>query len=77
MSFKRLDPDDFVVSAQSITATCWTGNVTALTQFFTQSNQVSSISGKYYTTVFNTSSAGDNREAQFQIAYGMKMEEEH
>ena len=70
MSFKRLDPDDFVVSAQSITATCWTGNVTALTQFFTQSNQVSSISGKYYTTVFNTSSAGDNREAQFQIAYG-------
>ena len=70
MSFKRLDPDDFVVSAQSITATCWTGNVTALTTFFTQSNQVSSISGKYYTTVFNTSSAGDNREAQFQIAYG-------
>jgi len=70
MSFKRLDPDDFVVSAQSITATCWTGNVTALTTFFTQSNQVSSISGKYYMTVFNTSSAGDNREAQFQIAYG-------
>jgi len=70
MSFKRLDPDDFVVSAQSITATCWTGNVTALTQFFTQSNQVSSISGKYYMTVFNTSSTGNNREAQFQIAYG-------
>ena len=70
MSFKRLDPDDFVVSAQSITATCWTGNVTALTTFYTQSNQVSSVSGKYYTTVFNTSSAGDNREAQFQIAFG-------
>ena len=54
MGFKRLDPDDFVVSAQSITSTCWSGNATALTTFFTQSNQVASISGKYYTNVFNT-----------------------
>ena len=53
MGFKRLDPDDFVVSAQSITSTCWSGNATTLTTFFTQSNQVASISGKYYTNVFN------------------------
>lgn len=26
MSFKRLEADDFVVSAQAQTATCWTGN---------------------------------------------------
>ena len=26
MGFKRLDPEDFVVSAQAITATCWSGN---------------------------------------------------
>jgi hypothetical protein len=43
MGFKRLDPDDFVVSAQSITSTCWSGNATALTTFFTQSNQVASL----------------------------------
>ena len=70
MSYKRLDPDDFVVSAQSITATCWTGNVVNLTTFFTSSNQVSSISGRYYTNVFNADSGSANRETQFQIAYG-------
>ena len=70
MGYKRLDPDDFVVSAQSITATCWTGNVVNLTTFFTSSNQVSSISGRYYTNVFNADSGSANRETQFQIAYG-------
>ena len=70
MGFKRLEADDFVVSAQSITATCWTGNVTALTTFYTQSNQVSSVSGKYYTTVYQTSSDLDTAAVQFQIAYG-------
>ena len=70
MSYKRLDPDDFVVSAQSITATCWTGNEVNLTTFFTSSNQVSSISGRYYTNVFNADSGSANRETQFQIAYG-------
>lgn len=72
MGYKRLDPDDFVVSAQSITATCWTGNVVNLTTFFTSSNQVSSISGKYYTNIFNADSGSANRESQFQIAYGNK-----
>ena len=72
MGYKRLDPDDFVVSAQSITATCWTGNVVNLSTFFTSSNQVSSISGKYYTNVFNADSGSANRESQFQIAYGNK-----
>ena len=72
MGYKRLDPDDFVVSAQSITATCWTGNVVNLSTFFTSSNQVSSISGKYYTNVFNADSGSANRESQFQIAFGNK-----
>tara|TARA_B100002019_G_scaffold30229_1_gene24195 strand:+ start:10780 stop:11814 length:1035 start_codon:yes stop_codon:yes gene_type:complete len=70
MGFKRLDPDDFVVSAQSITSTCWSGNATTLTTFFTQSNQVASISGKYYTNVFNADSGSADRASQFQIAYG-------
>ena len=72
MGYKRLDPDDFVVSAQAITSTCWTGNVVNLTTFFTSSNQVSSISGKYYTNVFNADSGSADRESQFQIAYGNK-----
>jgi hypothetical protein len=69
MGFKRLEADDFVVSAQAQTSTVWSGNSPTLTTFFTQSNQVQSVSGKYYTVVYNAES-GSSREAQFEIAYG-------
>ena len=70
MGFKRLEADDFVVSAQAQTATCWTNNSPALTTFFTQSNQVNGASGKYYTTVFNLTPTSPESRAQFEIAYG-------
>ena len=72
MGFKRLEADDFVVSAQAQTQTCWTGNEPALTvdSMFTQSNQINGQSGVYYATVFNTQSGAPNFEAQFEIAYG-------
>tara|TARA_R110001632_G_scaffold155921_1_gene274218 strand:+ start:509 stop:1540 length:1032 start_codon:yes stop_codon:yes gene_type:complete len=70
MGFKRLEADDFVVSAQAQTSTCWTDNSPALTGFYTQSNQVNGQSGKYYTTVFNTNPTGSSAKAQFEIAYG-------
>ena len=69
MGFKRLEADDFVVSAQSQTATCWTNNQPTLTTFFTQSNQVNGASGEYYVTVFNQNPTGSNAAAQFEIAY--------
>ena len=69
MGFKRLEADDFVVSAQSQTATCWTNNQPTLTTFFTQSNQVNGVSGEYYVTVFNQNPTGSNAAAQFEIAY--------
>jgi hypothetical protein len=74
MGFKRLEADDFVVSAQAQTQTCWTGNEPALLSdsMFTQSNQINGQSGRYYTTVFNTSSGAPNFEAQFEIAYGQQ-----
>ena len=72
MGFKRLEADDFVVSAQAQTATCWTNNVPTLTQFYTQSNQVNGASGVYYTTVFNEDATGSNSQAQFEIAYANK-----
>ena len=74
MGFKRLEADDFVVSAQAQTQTCWTGNEPALTSdsMFTQSNQINGQSGVYYTTVFNTQSGAPDFEAQFEIAYGQK-----
>tara|TARA_Y100000361_G_C11155422_1_gene343792 strand:- start:1481 stop:2524 length:1044 start_codon:yes stop_codon:yes gene_type:complete len=72
MGFKRLEADDFVVSAQAQTATCWTGNEPTLTSdsMFTQSNQINGQSGVYYATVFNTQSGAPDFEAQFEIAYG-------
>ena len=70
MGFKRLEADDFVVSAQAQTATCWTNNSPALTTFFTQSNQVNGASGRYYTTVFNITPTSPESKAQFEIAYG-------
>ena len=70
MGFKRLEADDFVVSAQAQTATCWTGNVPTLTNFYSQSNQVNGVSGKYYITVYNENTTGSNSQAQFELAYG-------
>ena len=37
MSFKRLDPEDFLVSIDSVTATAWSTNSPTLTTFFTSS----------------------------------------
>ena len=70
MSFNRLEADDFVVSAQAQTQTCWTNNLPVLTSFFTQSNQVSTETGKYYVTIFDQNPTGSAAAAQFEIAYG-------
>ena len=70
MSFNRLEADDFVVSAQSQTQTCWTNNLPTLTTFFTSSTQVSSDSGNYYITVYDGNPTGSATSAQFEIAYG-------
>ena len=51
MSFKRLDPEDFLISADSITAPAWTGNVPTLTTFFTSSVQEVSSSRNYYLSI--------------------------
>ena len=70
MSFKRLDPEDFLISADSVTAGAWTGNVPTLTKFFTSSVQVAGASGNYYVSVYQTGSTLDEAEVQFNIAFG-------
>lgn len=72
MSFKRLETDDFVVSADSITAAIWSNNQPTLTQFFTSSTQAASTSGNYYLSVYQTGSSLTGSEVQFDIAYGNK-----
>ena len=67
MSFKRLDPEDFLISADSITAGAWTGGSATLTAFHKNASQQSSDSGKYYLTAYNTNAYDD---VNFNIAYG-------
>jgi hypothetical protein len=72
MSFKRLEADDFVVSADSVTTGIWTNNQTTLTTFWTSSTQEVAASGQYYLNVYQTSSTLTNSEVQFALAYGNK-----
>ena len=67
MSFVSLNASDFVVSADSITSTLWTGGEPILNKFFT-SSQTSSFDT--YLSVYQTSSVRSDSEVQFSIAYG-------
>lgn len=69
MSFKRFDPEDFVVSSDSITSTLWSTGAPTLTQFFTSSVQEAGSSGDFYLTVYQTSSTLTEATPQFEIAY--------
>jgi hypothetical protein len=69
MSFKRLDPQDFLVSSDSIVNTLWSTDTPTLTTFFTSSVQVGSSAGVYYYSVYQTGSTLSNAAVQFDIAY--------
>jgi len=69
MSFKRFTPSDFLVSADSVTAPCWTNNVYNLTTFFTSSTQAASSQGDYVLAIYQTSSVLDEATIQFYIGY--------
>ena len=69
MSFKRLDPEDFLVSSDSIVNTLWSTNTPNLTTFFTSSIQIASSAGNYYYSVYQTGSTLSNAAVQFDIAY--------
>ena len=70
MSFKRLDPQDFITSADSIVSPAWSGNTGSLSTFYTSSIQTSSSSGKYYLDIYNKNTA--DQEVQFSISYANK-----
>ena len=70
MSFKRFDPQDIVISAESVTAPVWSNSVIELTSFFTSSAQVAGASGAYYYNVYQTASDDATAAVQFSVAYG-------
>jgi len=68
MSFNQLVADDFVVSADSITAGLWTNNQTpTLNTFYTSSTQAAGASGNYYLNVFSNAATSS---LEFAVAYG-------
>jgi len=70
MSFKRLDAEDFIFSAESITAPAWSGYTPVLVNMNTSSIQQSSGAGKYYVSVYQTGSSNASAEVQFDVAFG-------
>lgn len=70
MSFKRLDPEDFLISADSITAGAWTNNTPTLTTIFTSSVQEAGASGVYYLNIYQADPSGEGAEVQYGISYG-------
>jgi hypothetical protein len=69
MAFKRFDPEDFVVSSDSITSTLWSTGAPTLTEFYTSSVQAAGSSGNYYLSVYQTESVLSTAQVQFDIAY--------
>jgi len=66
MAFKRFDPEDFVVSSDSITSTLWSTGTPTLTEFYTSSVQLAGSSGDYYLSIYDSSSLSN---VQFDIVY--------
>lgn len=74
MSFKRLDPEDISISAESVVAPLWSTGDSILTSFFTSSTQVAGNLGSYFTDVYQSSPVLDaNAQVQFSIAYGDRL----
>lgn len=71
MGFKRFDPEDFLVSADSVSSTVWSGNSPELTEFYYSTAQFQRT-GDFYLSVYQTASTEPSAEVQFDIAYANK-----
>ena len=72
MSFTQLNPSDFVVSSDSITAPAWSSNTPTLTTFYTASviPTTTVSAGAYYLNVYQSTVGTNGSAVQFAIAYG-------
>ena len=68
MGFKRLDAEDFVVSADAVQSTAWSTNTPTLTTFFTSSVQQAGTSGDYYLSVYQSDPSTPGAAVQFDIS---------
>lgn len=72
MSFTQLNPSDFVVSNDSVTAPAWSSNQPVLATFYTASAiPTTTVSaGAYYLNVYQSPVGSTGAAVQFAIAYG-------
>jgi hypothetical protein len=73
MSFKSLDPEDFLVSADFINTPAWSNYSASISSFPTSNAQIGGSSGDYYVNVYNIdpdTPGNTNAEVQFSVAYG-------
>ncbi len=73
MSFVRFNPEDFVVSTDSVTTTLWSNFTPTLTTFFTSSTGVggTTTGSAGYINVYQSNPAVTaSAEIQFSLAYG-------
>jgi hypothetical protein len=70
MSFKRLDPQDFLISADSVVGGAWSDGTVTLTNKFTSSTQTEGETGKFYTEIFRSLADITTGLSQFSIGYG-------
>ncbi len=75
MSFKRLDPEDISISAESVVAPAWSGQAPTLTAFYTSSTQVGIGAGNYYYDMYQVDPqvANNGAAVQFSVAYGNRI----
>jgi hypothetical protein len=72
MGFKRLETEDFLVSADTVSATVWSGNQPNLSQFYYSATQEGDRSGDYYLAVYQSTPTAVDAEIQFDIAFADK-----
>jgi hypothetical protein len=73
MSFKRLDPEDISISAESVVTPLWSSNNVELITFYTSSTQVGRT-GDYFYRVYSTDADANptTAVAQLGITFGHK-----
>ena len=70
MSFKRLDNEDFVVSAESIAGVAWSNGSPLAGGFDFRSAQRNETGGKYYIDAYLAGNAASGNPIEFAVAYG-------
>jgi hypothetical protein len=70
MAFKRLDAQDFVVSAEAVQSVAWSTGAPTISEFYDSTTQKASPSGNYYLSVYQTASDDSAAAVQFDITYG-------